>query len=139
MTMLCSICGKGECDSEVIHIHHVVPQACGGKDGATVPLCSGHHNMIHVLAVKMATAIRNGKSVEFFWPEGHGKANVAKYLVGEIVKYTLQSKTKQYKVVIELDQLERDMLELLKQDHGVSSLKKAIYSSLNDSFRLRIR
>lgn len=95
--------------------------------------------MIHVTAVKIATAIRNGKHVDFVWPTNHGKTEVARYLVGEIVKATLQSKDKQYKVVLELDQLERDMLELLKQEHGVSSLKKAIYSSLNDSFRLRIR
>lgn len=137
MSKRCCVCGKGE--QEVIHEHHVIPQACGGRDGPTVDICAEHHNMIHVMAVKMATAMRHGKMPEFIWPTNHGDGNVAKYLVGEIVKATLQSKDKKYKVVLEFDQLERDMLELLKQEHGASSLVKAIYSSLNDSFRLRIR
>ena len=133
----CVICGKGE--TEVLHEHHVTPQACGGTDGPTVILCAEHHNMIHMAAVKLATAIRNGKEPEFVWPANHGKSEVARYLVGEIVKATLNSKDKKYKVTLEFDQLQRDMLDLLKHELGVTSITKAIYSCLDQVFRARFK
>ena len=133
--MQCVICKKSK--DVVIHVHHVIPQAYGGRDGPTVELCADHHNMIHAAAVKIASAIRRGKAVDFVWPKEHGDCDVARHLVGAIVKASLKTNTKQYKYTIVLTQHERDMLELLKQAYGVSSLEKAIYNSLEDAFKLQ--
>lgn len=137
MTQVCCVCGKGKV--EVLHVHHVIPQAYGGRDGKVVDICAEHHNMVHSTAVKMIAAIRKGKGVDFVWPANHGKFEVAKYLVGEIVKAALNSKTKVYVYQLKVGQHERDMLQLLKEAHGVSSLEKTIYASLNDSFNQRFQ
>ena len=120
--MTCVICGKG--DTEVLHEHHVIPQACGGRDGPVVKLCAG---------------IRNGKSVEFQWPKEHGNSEVARYLVGEVVKATLNAKSKLYKATVEFDQTQRDMLDLLKHELGVTSITKVIYSCLDIVFKSRFK
>ena len=135
--MTCVICGKG--DTEVLHEHHVIPQACGGRDGPVVKLCAEHHNMIHMSAVKLCAGIRNGKSVEFQWPKEHGNSEVARYLVGEIVKATLNAKSKLYKATVEFDQTQRDMLDLLKHELGVTSITKVIYSCLDIVFKSRFK
>ena len=137
MSKHCCICRTTEL--EVLHGHHVIPQACGGRDGRVVDICAKHHNMIHVMAVKIATQIRKGVQVDFSWPAGQGDAEVAKYLVGEIVRATLSAKSKVYKITLEFDQVGRDQLELLKQEFGVSSLQKAIYSSMDYAFHNRIK
>lgn len=133
----CIVCGKGE--TEVLHEHHVIPQACGGVNGKVVTLCSEHHNMIHMAAVKLAAGIRHGKEPEFVWPANHGKPEVARFLVSEIVKATINAKNKSYKVTLEFDQVQRDMLDLLKYDLGVTSITKAIYSCLDQVFRARFK
>lgn len=94
--MTCVVCGKDEVNC--LHEHHVTPQACGGTNGPTVMLCAEHHNMIHMAAIKICTAIRNGKEPEFIWPANHGDSNVARYLVGEIVKATLNAKDKKNRI-----------------------------------------
>ncbi len=33
-------------------VHHLVPQAYGGKNGPTVPLCIAHHDLVHLIASK---------------------------------------------------------------------------------------
>lgn len=132
--MRCIICG-----SEVsLHEHHVIPQACGGRDGPTVMLCADHHNLIHYLAVRLVSALRQGKEVEFEWPEDQGDREVARYLVGEIVKATLNSKEKVYKLTLEFDPLQREMLGLLKETLGVSSLQKVVYVCLDYVFRTHL-
>lgn len=131
----CVVCQKTE--DSCLHEHHVIPQANGGTNGPTVMLCAEHHNMIHKVAVKILTLIRNGKEPEFTWPANHGDTNIAKYLVGEIVTSTLSTKTKKYKVILEFDQVQRDMLDLLKQELGVSSINKVLYSCLELVFKSR--
>lgn len=133
----CLICSKGE--TEVIHSHHVIPQSCGGKDGPQVDLCAEHHNMIHQFALKLVTSYRKGIVPEFIWPKNHGDFNVARYLVGEIVKATLTSKDKKYKFFLEFDQVQREMLELLKQEFGVTSITKAVYQCLDEVFKARFK
>lgn len=39
-------------------IHHVVPQANGGTNGKTVPLCNNHHDSVHAEATKVLTEHR---------------------------------------------------------------------------------
>jgi hypothetical protein len=33
-------------------MHHVVPQAYGGKNGPVIPLCIAHHDLLHLIAGK---------------------------------------------------------------------------------------
>lgn len=120
-----------------MHKHHVIPQASGGVDGQIVMLCAEHHNMVHMSALKLSTAIKSGKSKEFMWPFGHGNAETARMLVGEIVKASLTSTNKRYKIVLEFDQAQRDMLDLLKFELGVTSITKAIYSCIDTVFKSR--
>ena len=39
--------------SKIRNEHHVVPQAFGGSDGPIVSLDSAHHDLLHLVAVKM--------------------------------------------------------------------------------------
>lgn len=135
----CILCFKE--DGEVcLHVHHVIPQSRGGKDGPTVILCSDHHNLIHSLALKASTSIKNGKGFDFDQIHIPNVNNsLAKQLIMEVVKATVEDKNQMYKVTLEFTVLQREMLEILKQDFGASSLKKTIYSCLDEVFKARFK
>jgi hypothetical protein len=55
---VCWICRKLLADSggdphTIRHEHHIVPRAYGGTDGPTVTLCTGHHTLMHNVALKL--------------------------------------------------------------------------------------
>lgn len=135
MAKKCLICGKGS--TEVLHEHHVIPQAYGGRDMGTVTLCAEHHNMIHSAAIKCLMTIRSGSTVDFVWPNNHGAAEVAEALVYKIVEAALKSKVRTYKITLTLDQTQRDILGLLKQDLSISSLEKTVLACLDAAYRDR--
>lgn len=43
----CALCGM----ESGINFHHEIPRAYGGEDGPQTPLCSGHHGLVHTLAL----------------------------------------------------------------------------------------
>lgn len=49
LTDTCKICNM----QSGIDWHHEIPQAYGGLHGPQSPLCSGHHSLIHNLALKL--------------------------------------------------------------------------------------
>ena len=57
----CWICNKtlakygGGDPSLLQNIHHVIPRAYGGADGPTVSLDTAHHDLLHLVAVRMMT------------------------------------------------------------------------------------
>lgn len=61
----CTICLVQE---PVMHSHHTVPQARGGKDSLQIILCSSCHNALHANAVYVVSKIRNPKRPnKVFW------------------------------------------------------------------------
>lgn len=54
----CWICVNALSDSGgqphyVRNEHHIIPQAYGGVDGPTVSLCSSHHDLLHLIALRL--------------------------------------------------------------------------------------
>lgn len=35
------------------HSHHIIPRAYGGTDGPMARLCTGHHDLVHAVALKL--------------------------------------------------------------------------------------
>ena len=46
------------------HEHHVIPRAFGGEDGPTVSLCSSHHDLMHMVALRLISGSTYGDLVE---------------------------------------------------------------------------
>lgn len=49
----CILADAGGDPGNIRESHHVVPRAYGGEDGPQVPLCLAHHDLTHLVAVKM--------------------------------------------------------------------------------------
>lgn len=45
----CQLCSM----TSGVDMHHEVPRAYGGEHGPQVPLCSGHHTLVHNLALQL--------------------------------------------------------------------------------------
>lgn len=127
MEELCWVCFS---KSNALHYHHVKPQARGGTDGETVPLCSSCHNELHKIALSKATVAKGGKSkVCQQWSNCRHELEIerANFLIGHIVRALLSEYvpvTK--KVIIDLPVQLAKALDIYKVDMKISSREKAI-------------
>ena len=61
----CTICLSS---GTVLHMHHTVPQARGGKDSLQIPLCGDCHTILHANALAVVSRIKNpNRKVRRFW------------------------------------------------------------------------
>jgi len=61
-----------------VDYHHEIPRAYGGENGPTTPLCSGHHTLVHNLALQL---YKHGKEHLLSIPEDVPKENQGKLIV----------------------------------------------------------
>lgn len=133
----CTIC---EQYFTLLHWHHTVPQALGGKDSLQIPLCSQCHNLLHAHAEAIVAFRRTGrKIVRSYWQTSTEESNAAPYLailVGAITNAAdVVGKTyvMQFKATAAL----HNALQLFKMDSGQGSLEKAILLSLSEFLRAK--
>lgn len=98
-------------------VHHIVPQAYGGRNGPTVTLCSDHHSTLH----QMAKALEAGKSVQHFLSDHNQQERQKLYYLAEVV-YNAKvmadgDPNKNILVTVSLNGKERKMLEALRKVH----------------------
>lgn len=122
----CYICTQQDA---VMHLHHVVPQSAGGKDGPTVDLCSRCHNLLHSHALSVAARVRNnGKTkVRQFWKTSEEEAN-AQPLLNELVQAILrESRSARPHIVSTTVDTDLYMaFKMLKIDLGLTSLEETL-------------
>jgi hypothetical protein len=133
----CKIC---EQHFTLLHWHHTVPQALGGRDSVQIPLCSQCHNLLHANSEAVVAARRNGKPVtRIFWRSAREEANAQPWL--EILVDAIQNahvvKGKHYVMQFEAPAQLHRALQLFKMDSGVTSLDRAVILAISELLRAK--
>lgn len=119
----CVICDIHE---SVMHSHHTVPQARGGKDSTQIILCSSCHNILHANAVYVVSCIRNPKRKrrDFgFWstPEEEQRAKRwVEVLVQAFLTDVPNTDTLEHLVSTTLSNKDWQLFKVLAKDLGTS-------------------
>lgn len=119
----CVICGINE---SVMHSHHTIPQARGGRDSLQIILCSSCHNILHANAMYVVSCIRNPKRTRRdlgFWANAQ-EEQAAKRWVEVLVKAFLtdvpNSDSLEHLVSTNLSNQDWQMFKILAKDLGTS-------------------
>lgn len=132
----CTICTKW---FPLLHWHHTVPQALGGKDSLQIPLCAQCHNLLHAHALALEAKHRTGRKItRRFWSNPTMENNAGDY-VKIIVDAALAAnvKGKFYVMQFEATPALHLALQLYKMDSKVSSLEKAIVLAISETLKNR--
>jgi len=126
----CLICNVHE---EVLHGHHTIPQAYGGKNSKIVDLCATCHNLVHAHANAILSYQRSGgkRKIKQFWTttEKEQKALPLVHLIVEAATNHIADKT--YKMISEFDSATYSKLRFIKKDLGLASLDEALNYCIN--------
>ena len=132
----CTICTKW---FPLLHWHHTVPQALGGKDSLQIPLCAQCHNLLHAHALAIVARHTTGrKTTKNFWANAVMENNAGEY-VKIIVDAALSDNVagKQYVMQFKASPALHTALQLYKMDSNVSSLEKAMVLAISETLRRR--
>jgi hypothetical protein len=133
----CTIC---EQHFSLLHWHHTVPQALGGKDSLQIPLCSQCHNLLHANAEAVVAFHRNGKKItRNFWKSTREENNAQPWL--EILVSAIESAHevvgKNYVMQFRATARLHRALQLFKMDSGVTSLDKAVILAISEFLKAK--
>lgn len=133
----CTIC---ENHFTLLHWHHTVPQALGGKDSMQIPLCSQCHNLLHANSEAVVAARRGGKAnTRKFWRTVREEVNAQPWL--EILVDAIENAAtvtgKHYVMQFEAPAHLHRALQLFKMDSGVTSLDRAVILAISEILRAK--
>lgn len=133
----CTICEK---HFTLLHWHHTVPQALGGKDSMQIPLCSQCHNVLHANAEAVVAARRGGKAnTRIFWKTSREESNAQPWL--EILVEAIENASnvvgKNYVMQFRATAQLHRALQLFKMDSGVTSLDQAVILAISEILRAK--
>jgi hypothetical protein len=133
----CTIC---EQHFTLLHWHHTVPQALGGKDSMQIPLCSQCHNLLHANSEAVVAARRGGKAnTRTFWKNTREESNAQPWL--EILVDAIENAAsvvgKNYMMRFEAPAHLHRALQLFKMDSGVTSLDRAVILAISETLRAK--
>lgn len=133
----CTICEK---HFDLLHWHHTVPQALGGKNSLQIPLCAQCHNLLHANGEAIVASRRTGNGIKRrFWKTSTEETNAAPYLeilVNAILKGR-NVQGKMYTMHFQATPALHRALQLFKMDSGVSSLDAAALLLISDQLRTK--
>lgn len=123
---------------DVIEVHHVIPQSCGGRDGATVELCGAHHSLIHFTADKFCRDYKAGQrsmNPETYKWTGDDRPHWSNGwpLIQAIVKAQLdpdRNLNSVHSMRVVMTPAEREVIKRLQTVLGLSSQEKVIRTAL---------
>lgn len=126
----CTICGIIE---SVMHSHHTVPQARGGKDSLQIILCSSCHNILHANALYVVSCIRNPKRTRrtsSFWGSPEEEQNAKRWvevLVTAFLTDVPNTDSLEHLVSTNLSSKDWNLFKILAKDLGTSQEKALEY------------
>lgn len=134
----CTICEKW---FPLLHWHHTVPQACGGKDSLQIPLCASCHNILHAQGLDEVGKLKNPgrKSSRIFWANPTMENNAGPYLkiLVEAIRNDELVRGKLYTMMFKAPPALHTALQLYKLDSNAGSLEKSILLALSEFMRHR--
>lgn len=114
----------------LLHWHHTIPQALGGKDSLQIPLCSDCHNVLHAHAEGIVANIRSSRKISrVYWNNSIKENNARPYLeilVKAILDPPLSPEDKETKISIPVPYDVHRGLHLLKMDKNLGSLVNTV-------------
>lgn len=134
----CTIC---ENYFTLLHWHHTVPQAVGGRDSLQIPLCSNCHNVLHAHANAILASIRNGRSIKRkYWQNSTEEENAKPYvqiIVESVLAYEENTPSgKEWMFSARIPDKLYKALRLFKEDtSGLSSLEQALLACLAEALK----
>ncbi len=132
----CTICTEF---FSIYHMHHTVPRSRGGENSLQIPLCSSCHNILHANGVYVVARIRRAgkgkpnKAGKRFWKTPQEEANAApwlKILVQALMTPIAEGYEAQHPIQMSFDTSLYEMVKLLKEDLGASSIEETIRHSI---------
>ncbi len=130
----CTICRE---NIMLLHWHHTVPQALGGRDSLQIPLCAQCHNQLHANADAIVARYRNGRQVtRQYWrtpEEQHNAQPYLEILVTAIMNAPEQNSEKMWMVSTRLPDALHKALHLYKVDSGLPNLDQALLLCLRET------
>lgn len=133
----CTICRNF---FNLLHWHHTVPQALGGKDSLQIPLCSQCHNVLHAHAEAVVAARRNGKPItRTYWSNQEQEQNAEPYL--QILVDSISSapqisdQDKLWMISSRIPDALHRALHLYKIDSGLKNLDSALLLCLTETLK----
>lgn len=144
----------GQNPSFVSHVHHIVPQAGGGKEGPTVTICTHHHDLLHRIAESwMAQKNHSGRTLGPLIGRGLEMLNTLpdqnqlvrlRYLASVValsLHLTKDDPNKPVFVTVTLTKTEADDLDrlakVLRAPNRGAALKESFQQVLKSRFPLR--
>ena len=133
----CTICTKY---FTLLHWHHTVPQALGGKDSLQIPLCAQCHNQLHAHAEAIVARTRTGRSIKRrYWANENEERNAKPYieiLVNSILAAVENSVAgKEWMVSSRIPDAVHKALHLYKIDSGLRNLDQALLLCLAETLK----
>ena len=124
----CTICRRNEA---IMHSHHTVPQARGGKDSLQIILCPTCHNSLHANGVFMVSQIRGNKirRPKAFWRTPDEEVNARPYLeilVRALIAPLPDGFQRDHLVSTSVKTTLFEDIKMLQLDQGISSMEKTL-------------
>lgn len=124
----CTICLRKEA---IMHSHHTVPQARGGKDSLQIILCPTCHNSLHANGVYLIAQIRGNKirKPKAFWKTPEDEARARPYLeilVRALIAPLPEGFQRDHLVSTSVKTSMFEDMKMLQLDLGLSSMEKTI-------------
>lgn len=134
----CLICGERHA---LMNSHHTIPRSRGGENSLQIPLCCTDHDLLHANALAIVAKLKGSKkAIKNFWSTPD-KRERAKPWLEILVKALLQpvdpSYEAQHPIHLKVDTPFLEMMKLLQQDLGASSMEKTIRFALETSIAQR--
>lgn len=133
----CTICRQ---HFNLLHWHHTVPQALGGKDSLQIPLCSQCHNLLHAHAEAIVASHRNGRKISrVYWSTPEEENNARPYLdiLVEAIISTSDTfdESKMWMLSSRIPDALHKALHLFKIDSGLKNLDQALLICLSETLK----
>lgn len=130
----CTICRQY---FTLLHWHHTVPQALGGRDSLQIPLCAQCHNQIHAHAEAIVARQRTGKSIiRQYWRTPQELENAQPFLeilVTAISNAPTSGDGKMWMISSRIPDALHKALHLYKVDSGLPNLDQALLLCLTET------
>ena len=132
----CTICRNY---FHLLHWHHTVPQALGGKDSLQIPLCSQCHNVLHANAEAVVASQRRGKPIKrTYWSNPEHEINAEPYLqilVDSILSAKPSGEEAMWMISSRIPDALHKALHLYKIDSGLKNLDSALLLCLTETLK----
>jgi hypothetical protein len=133
----CTICTQ---HFQLLHWHHTIPQALGGKNSLQIPLCAQCHNQLHAYAEAIVAQRRTGRKIRTsYWANETEELNAqpfVKLLVDSIsaaVENSVEGKL--WMLSSRIPDNVHKALHLFKIDSGLRNLDQALLLCLAETLK----